>query len=50
MVYKEESSTVAIMVSGGEGVGQGLDHVKEMVRILDIGRRELTKGWRWMLM
>ena len=50
-MYKEETSTVAMMVSGGREWGEyGSDHIKEMVCILDMGGRDLTKGWRWASM
>ena len=38
LVYKKETSVVAMVISGesGWGAGQGSDHVKEMVCIMNL--------------
>ena len=43
-MYKEEMSTVAMMISGGRGGRLGSDLVEKMVGILDMGGEGFDKG------
>ena len=42
-MYEEETSTVAMMISGGRGVGW--DRILSRKWLVSWG--DLTKGWRW---
>ena len=50
LVYREETSTVAMMVSGGRGMCR--DRIISRKRLISWTweGRELTNGWRWMSM
>ena len=50
LVYREKTSTVAMMVSGGRGVGRDWIISRKWFVSWTWKGRDLTNGWRWASM
>ena len=50
LVYKEVTATVAMMISGGRGIGRDRILSRKCLVSWTWEERDLTKDWRWALM